>query len=237
MSQGNTLTCPICGNKSNNWYPIGKNNPVLIERQVIGAGRRNGGCWACLSSDRERLIYVYLKEELKIFHTNKKLKILHISPEQHVFKAIMASKSHDYVCGDLLSEGYKYPGFIRNINVLGMPFSNNSFDLIICNHVLEHVLEDQKAMKEVFDKLKNDGKAILQVPISKNTFKTYEDYSIIDPKARSQAFGQFDHVRIYGQDYTDRLSSVGFKVERINISKKYPLYGLNPDEDLFLAKK
>lgn len=108
---------------------------------------------------------------------------------------------------------------------------------MVCNHLHEHVPADIDSMKELYRVLKPSGKAILQVPISKNLDKTFEDFSVTDPEEREIVFGQFDHVRIYGQDYTDRLSSVGFKVERINISREYEKYGLSMDEDIFIGKK
>ena len=123
------------------------------------------------------------------------------------------------------------------IDVLNIPFDPNYFDLIICNHVLEHIQNDIDAMKELFRVLKLNGKAILQVPISKNSEKTFEDFSVTDPKERENIFGQFDHVRIYGQDYTKRLESVGFSVECINISKEFSKYGLAIDEDIFIVTK
>lgn len=142
-----------------------------------------------------------------------------------------------YICGDLFTEGYKYPDYVQNMNVLDIPYDDDFFDFIICNHLLEHVPNDFDAMKELFRVLKPNGKAILQVPISKNSDKTFEDFSVTNPKEREEVFGQFDHVRIYGQDYVDRLSSVRFNVERINISEKYEKYGVCIDEDIFIGIK
>jgi ubiquinone/menaquinone biosynthesis C-methylase UbiE len=123
------------------------------------------------------------------------------------------------------------------MSVLNIPFEDNYFDLIICNHVLEHIPNDIDAMKEIYRVLKKGGEAILQVPISKNSEITFENFSITEPKEREIVFGQFDHVRIYGQDYPTRLEKSGFKPQRINISKKYEKYGLNLDEDLFIGRK
>ena len=146
-------------------------------------------------------------------------------------------KFQKYVCGDLFTEGYSYPQHVQNLSILNIPYDDNSFDLIICNHVLEHIQTDLLAMKELHRVLKNGGQAILQVPISKNNLKTFEDFSITDPIQREKVFGQFDHIRIYGQDYPERLQKIGFKVNRINISSEFMKYGLNKDEDIFLCKK
>lgn len=234
---GKRHQCPICRFNSKDLGPIGFDIAVLTEKEVIGAGKRNGVCYKCSSSDRERLIYTYLKYKIKVFSKSKKFKILHIAPESNISKGLFDFGFDEYVCGDLFTKGYSYPEHVTNMNILNIPYEDNYFDLIICNHVLEHVLNDFDAMKELFRVLKNNGMAILQVPISKNSEKTFEDYSITEPEQREIVFGQFDHVRLYGQDYTKRLESVGFQTERVNISKEFPKYGLVEDEDIFIGKK
>ncbi len=116
-------------------------------------------------------------------------------------------KFKEYICGDYFAPGYEdvYPSHVKNINILNIPYDNEYFDLVICNHVLEHVEDDLKGMSEIYRVLKKGGFAILQVPISYKMDKTYEDFSIIESNAREEAFGQRDHVRIYGLDYFDRL--------------------------------
>lgn len=236
LHKGNNYECPFCGYSSKDLQLTGLSFPVLKEKQVVGAGIRYGGCFSCSSNDRERLIYTYLKEVKKIFAA-KNLKILHIAPEKNLSKKILAFGFEDYVCADLFTEGYVYPSHVKNINVMNIPYPDNTFDIVICNHVLEHIDMDLKAMKEILRVLKTGGEAILQVPISKNSQATYEDFSITDPSKRELAFGQFDHVRIYGQDYSKRLEEAGFRVKRINISKQFPKSGLNPDEDIFIGEK
>lgn len=196
----------------------------------------NGGCYKCNSSDRERFIYTYLTGKLNIFE-NKNLKILHLAPEKNISSALNKIGFNNYICGDLFTEGYHYPDYVKNMNVLNIPFEDNYFDLIICNHLLEHIPNDTDAMKELYRVLNSNGEAILQVPISKNSDTTFEDFSVTDSKEREVVFGKFDHLRIYGQDYSDRLNFVGFKIERINISKEFPKYGLVLDEDIFIGKK
>ena len=101
-----------------------------------------------------------------------------------------------------------------------LPFNDNSFDVIFCNHVLEHVQDDTKAMKELFRVMKKGGMGIFQVPQDLNRDITFEDNSITDPKERAKIFGQYDHVRVYGRDYFDKLRSIGFNVEEVNYSQK-----------------
>lgn len=237
LHSGNKYECPICGFKAKDWYPIGFDIPVLKAKQVIGAGRRNGGCYKCNSSDRVRLLYTYLRDKINLFKGSKDVKILHIAPEENISKVLLDSGFKHYICGDLFTEGYNYPDHVQNIDVTSIPFEDNYFEIILCNHVLEHVPNDIKAMKELYRVLKKGGKAILQVPISKNSHETIEDFSVTEPTEREVVFGQYDHVRIYGQDYANRLQSAGFTVERINIAEQYPMYGLINDEDIFIGTK
>ena len=121
----------------------------------------------------------------------------------------------DYVTTDLIS-----PIADVKADICDLPFPDNEFDFIFCNHVLEHIPNDKKAMREIFRVLKNNGTAIIQVPYDKNKRETYEDDNITDPKERRRIFGQYDHVRIYGMDYFDRLRSVGFEVEAFDLTAK-----------------
>ena len=114
---------------------------------------------------------------------------------------------------DKFTEGYKYPPKTMEMDVTNLSFEDNSLDAIICLHVLEHVLDDIKALQDFYRVLKPNAWAIVQVPFESNRTKTYEDDSITDPIERSKHFGQSDHVRIYGTDFIDRFVSVGFQVE------------------------
>lgn len=237
IHRGNQFLCPFCNFQSNSLALIGRDIPVLREKEIIGSGLRNGGCFKCGSTDRERLIYIYLLYILEIFNSTKTKSILHIAPEKNLSNKIKKHGFDNYVCGDLFANSYRYPKHVQKINVLDIPFKEESFDLVICNHVLEHISDDKTALKEINRVLKKGGLALLQVPISRNSTKTLEGSTDLSPKEREKQFGQFDHVRIYGQDYIDRLESNGFIVEKINISSNFSYYGLNKDEDIFLAKK
>lgn len=235
--KGIKYTCPFCKYSSRDLSFIGFDFQVLREKQIIGGGLRRGGCYKCGSTDRERLIYIFIKEKLQKYFPGKVKRVLHIAPEPQLIKVLPFLGFEEYICGDLYVEGYHYPEFVQKIDLLKIPYEENYFDLIICNHVLEHIPDDLKAMREIRRVLSPEGIAILQVPLSKISLTTIEDNSIIDPKEREIAFGQFDHVRIYGQDYTYRLKNSGFKVNRINISSEYPQNGLNEEEDIFVCKK
>ncbi len=125
-------------------------------------------------------------------------------------------KNLEYITTDLNS-----PIADVKADICDLPFSNNEFDFIICNHVLEHIPDDTKAMQELYRILKPGGLAILQVPYNSDLEKTFEDDSITDPKERARIFGQYDHVRVYGMDYFEKLRSIGFKVEAVDYTKKF----------------
>lgn len=218
--------------------PIGCDFKVIYEKEIIGCGRRFAGCIKCGSTDKERLVFTYMQSTN--FFANPNKSILHMAPEPNLSKQFIKYKFKNYICGDYFAPGYEhvYPSYVKNINILNIPYSNEYFDVVICNHVLEHVEDDIKGMSEIFRVLRKGGFAILQVPISYKMNKTYEDSSIIDPAEREKAFGQCDHVRIYGIDYFERLKKIGFKVEVISdLATRHSKYGLNSKEKIFVCHK
>lgn len=166
-----------------------------------------------LSLERHRLMWLFLQQKTDFFTSPKK--VLHIAPEQCFINLFKNQQNLDYLTADLYS-----PLADVKADILALPFDDNSFDVVICNHVLEHIVDDKKAMSELFRVMKEGGFGIFQVPQDLSREKTYEDFSITNPKERAIHFGQYDHVRIYGRDYFNRLEKVGFTVEPINISKK-----------------
>jgi ubiquinone/menaquinone biosynthesis C-methylase UbiE len=143
----------------------------------------------------------------------------------------------DYTSADLYS-----PIVDVKADILDLPFASESFDVVICNHVLEHIADDRKAMSELFRVMKPGGWGIFQVPMKNSLEKTYEDFSIIDPKERQKHFGQYDHVRWYGMDYFDRLSEVGFEAQALFYSQRFAdedikRFGLNKNEILPVVNK
>ena len=231
--------CPICGYHSKDLAPVGIDLPVIREKRIIGAGLRNGGCYKCGATDRTKLVYTYLKKELKVFKNPEK-KVLHVAPEILIVKKFKDFKFKNYIQGDFFAEGQynlEYDNSVQHMDIQEIPYPNNSFDLIICNHVLEHVKCAHKALSEIFRVLKRRGVAILQVPISETLLTTIEDNSVTSEKQREELYGQRDHVRLFGQDYPHLLSTHGFVVQRINLHNKYPSYGFNPKEDLFICSK
>jgi ubiquinone/menaquinone biosynthesis C-methylase UbiE len=160
-------------------------------------------------------MWLFLKDETEFFTSTKKLKVLHIAPEQCFLDIFRKQKNLDYTTSDLES-----PIADVKADICDLPFADNSYDVIFCNHVLEHIPDDQKAMQELYRVLKKGGFGIFQIPQDISRKTTFEDDSITDKKERAKIFGQYDHVRVYGLDYFDKLRSVGFKVDEIDYTKK-----------------
>jgi len=199
--KGNKYTDPIDNKSFRKFLPYG----YQVQRQNVLSP-------STLSLERHRLLWLYLTNETDFFTSKKK--VLHMAPEQ-CFLARFRKLNHDYKTADLDS-----PIADVKADIINLPFNDNSFDVIFCNHVLEHVQDDTKAMKELFRVMKKGGMGIFQVPQDLNRDVTFEDNSITDPKERAKIFGQYDHVRVYGRDYFDKLRSIGFKVEEVNYTQK-----------------
>ena len=222
--KGNEYTDPIDGKSFRKFIPYGYNRV-----------RKNALSPSTYSLERHRILWLYLKNETNVF--SKKIKLLHFAPEAAFHGIFKKSNNISYDTIDLNSPLAKIKADICNL-----PLEDNTYDFILCNHVLEHINDDIKAMSELYRVLKKGGIGIFQIPIDINRDKTYEDSSIKDPKERNKVFGQYDHVRIYGMDYYDRLRSVGFSVEQIkyadNLTKdEIKKYCLNSNEIIPVCKK
>ncbi|ADV49560.1 Methyltransferase type 11 [Cellulophaga algicola DSM 14237] len=196
--QGDTYTDPIDGKSFKRFLPYGYESP-----------RENVLSPSTLSLERHRLLWLYLKEETDFF--TKKSKLLHFAPEQAFFKRFKALENLNYTTTDLDS-----PLADIKADICDLPFADNSFDIIFCNHVLEHIPDDTKAMQELYRILKPNGWAILQIPQDLKRAVTFEDDTITDRKERAKIFGQYDHVRIYGRDYFTKLREIGFHVDEVD---------------------
>ncbi len=236
LYSGTTFQCPICQYRCRDWAYSGVDAEVNKELEIIGAGRRKNICVGCGCNDRERLVYVFLRERIPT-STWTQLNILHIAPEWNLSQWIAKQQTKTYVQGDRHMAGYQYDDSVQNMDITALPFPEGQFDWIICNHVLEHIQEDSIAMRELHRVLKPGGSAILQVPISRKIDKTYEDRTIQSSEEREKHFGQNDHVRVYGNDYPKRLESAGFEVEEFTPTRSQLRSGLNPREVVFYCHK
>lgn len=163
--------------------------------------------------------------------------MLHVAPEYCFIPLFRRQKNIEYITGDLIS-----PWADVKMDVQDIPFEDNSFDVIMCNHVLEHVPDDKKAMSEFFRVMKPGGWGIFEVPVDYSNPKTLEDPAINTPELREKHYWQDDHVRLYGLDYADKLRSVGFDVTEDNLlmeltPEQRRRYALPPQEIIYLCKK
>ncbi|WP_297984554.1 class I SAM-dependent methyltransferase [uncultured Chryseobacterium sp.] len=222
--KGNQFYDPINGKSYRKFLPYG-----------YGKQRENALSPGTLSLERHRQMWLYLQIETDFF--TKNYKVLHIAPEQEFLRRFKKMNNLDYTSADLFS-----PIVDVKADILDLPFEDESFDIVICNHVLEHIEDDRKAMRELYRVMKKGGWGILQVPLKNSLEKTYEDFTIKDPKERQKHFGQYDHVRWYGMDYFDRLKSVDFEVEANFYSQEFSdaeikRFGLNRNEILPVVRK
>ena len=179
-----------------------------------------------LSLERHRLFWLYLKKETSFF--SEKHKVLHFAPEQAFYKRFRKMKNLEYITTDLNS-----PLADVKADICELPFQDNEFDFIFCNHVLEHIPDDTKAMQELYRVLAPDGTGIFQIPQDLSRDITFEDDSITNPKERAKIFGQYDHVRVYGRDYFDKLRAIGFEVSEEDYTNTFS----EPEMDKFRLAK
>ncbi len=221
---GNKVSCPVCDHNFRTFLPYGRK------------ARSNALCPNCLSLERHRMMWLFLKNETSFF--KNKLDVLHIAPELCFIDRFESIHGERYITADIESPLAKV-----KLDVHDIPFDEGRFDVVFCNHVMEHVADDHKAMSEIYRVLKPGGFAILQVPLFYPLRDvTYEDDTIASPNAREKAFGQSDHVRMYGKDYADRLHAAGFEVGENRYFESLPIeqvkrFALPLDEPVFYCKK
>lgn len=202
--KGNKFTDPIDDKSFRKFLPYG-----------YGKQRENALSPSTLSLERHRLMWLFLNDETDFFTSTRQLKVLHIAPEQCFLDIFRQQKNLEYITSDLES-----PIADVKADICDLPFKNNEFDVVFCNHVLEHIPDDKKAMHELYRVMKKDGFGIFQIPQDLSRAITFEDNTITDKNERAKIFGQYDHVRVYGRDYFDKLRAVGFKVDEVNYTKK-----------------
>jgi len=234
---GRRLECPFCGWHFRCFKPAGFHYRVIVEKQVIGGHwHRDNVCPRCLSNARERLAYLYLKDRTALF--DKPTRLLHVAPEPQLASVLKRSANIKYVSADLFG-----PGVMSRFDIQQTPFMDQTFDVVICNHVMEHVADDSVAMAEVHRILKPGGWALLQIPVALKLDQTIEDPTALTEAQRIERFGQEDHVRLYARgDYISRLQAAGFdvKVESYPLalgSAKVDRFGLVEEEEVFVCSK
>ena len=208
--RGNRYECPLCGRRYRKLLPYG-----------YVTSRENALCPHCLSLERHRLLWLYLERETTLFESLPRL--LHIAPEVCLMRHLKPhykSSPERYQTADLES-----PLADLHFDIQQIPLADESFDVVICNHLMEHVEDDLRAMRELHRILKRGGWGVLLSPVDLQRATTFEDDSITDPKERTRIFGQYDHRRLYGNDFSDRLRKAGFEVDDLDYAAR-----LTPEE-------
>lgn len=221
---GSQRYCVVCDQKSKRFMAYGVES------------RPDAACPFCGSVERDRLNLIFLRQQTNLFDGHPK-KLLHVAPESAFKKIFSKAVGKGYLTADLMAEDV-----MEKMDITNIQHPDESFDIIYCSHVLEHVPDDRKAMGEFYRCLRQDGWAILNVPIIAE--KTFEDPSVTSPEERLRLFGQTDHVRKYGPDYKDRLTDAGFHVtvfspKDLLSSSEIEYYGLkNPEAyEVYLCTK
>lgn len=237
--EGSGFVCNNCGHAYSRFvpaYPLEPNREAIAKYNIIIGFGENIYCPYCMCGARERLVLAMLQHKIDI----KDKKILHLSPEKSIYDYIAPKAT--VITGDIEPGFYKRTApDIITLDATAFTFDDNTFDIIIGNHMLEHIPEDAKAMKEFYRILKPGGTAILQVPYSATIPATLEEPYINDRARQSALFGQNDHIRIYQLDnYLERLQNAGFTVNYITpaeLHAMFPTYIFQPGEGFFSLKK
>jgi len=238
--------CPVCDKNISSFNPIPATflqnwqdhkfeyNPLHFETLNIA----NYSCPFCGASDRDRLYAIYINGYIKNVSKEDKLKLLDIAPVQSLSKWLQRKIEFDYRSADLSN-----PMVVDKVDIMDMDiYKDETFDFVLCSHVLEHVNGDVKAMKELHRVLKQGGTGILMAPIHLDLKKTVEDPECKDDDCRWKLFGQDDHVRLYSKDdFRNRLTSVGFRVTEMTsedfAENTFDRAGIRKDSVLYIVEK
>ncbi len=219
-----TRRCPMCGKALRIYWPYG----VML--------RPGAQCPHCRGLERHRTLYMYF-EKHDLFD-KENMSLLHFAPEKAFIDLFSSKKNIDYWPVDI---NPNMPGIRRTADITDIPFEDESMDVIICNHVMEHIPDEGKALREMYRVLKKGGIAVINVPLDENRAETFENPEYNTPELRLKYFGQHDHVRIYGRDYEKRLGKV-FTVEKAKPNEKMTPkelsdYGVWSGDTLYLCRK
>lgn len=234
--------CVLCGVRVRNFLPLLGAHEALVpplqrDFDVIGSDPENFECPFCACHDRERHAFLYLSA-LNLMDAWPRQRILHFAPERVLRRIISNRKPSKYVCADLTPSEQG----VLAIDIESIPFPDGSFDFVIANHVLEHVSDFRAALSEIYRCLSPGGLALLQVPFAAQLRDTFELAEIRSAEARFQAYGQEDHLRMFGNNVVDVFCSVGFISrckQHFELLPEYDpaVYGVNVREPLMLFQR
>ncbi len=226
LYRGDKVECPVCEKSFSKFLSYGSNV----------AHRENVLCPYDLTLERHRLMWLYLTRKTDFFSAES-LKVLHIAPEQCFLPHFKKQNNLDYTTADLVS-----PIADIHFDLHDIPLEDNQYDVVFCNHVMEHVDDPIRCMSELNRVMKPGGWAIMQVPQDMSRTETYEDKSITSPDEREKHFWQKDHVRLFGKDYPSYLEKAGFKVDEFDLNTEFDAtevvkFRLMQKEILYIARK
>jgi len=242
LHPGKSAYCLYCGKSYGKFLHEGVKADVFKRYQVAGGGYKlNVQCPNCGSVDRSRLLYLFFNLRTEVFR--KKTLLLHVSPNHEIARGLAESPTVEQIVGSIEPEQYAMFNAVY-LDVQNINAPDNHFDVVICCHVIEHIEDDALGLREIHRVLKPGGFAVLQVPFAMNLETTLEDKSHVTPKQRKVAYGQVDHVRLYGLDYLDRLARARFRVVRDNPftnnwlpKEELNRHRLDPKEDVIVGWK
>jgi SAM-dependent methyltransferase len=238
---GNVHKCYLCGATFSRFLPYRQSvvdvAPFLSALGVVGSDLENFSCPVCRCADRDRHLCMYL-DALNLWERFSGGSVLHFAPESAIVPRIQLAKPFQYVRADLFPTSSE----IERIDITDIPYKTDHFDVVVCNHVLEHVPKDDLALSEIWRVLKPGGCAILQTPYSSVLHSTWSDAGIVSEQQRLLAYGQEDHVRLYGIDFLKKIDASGLSLRRETHQDRLAdfdanYYGVNEDEDFILAVK
>lgn len=224
--RGNKVECPVCNKSFSKFLSYGSSV----------AHRENVLCPYDLTLERHRLMWLYLRDH-STFFTATSLSVLHMAPEQCFLPKFKQQKNLTYLTADIES-----PIADIHFDLHQIPLESDRFDVVFCNHVMEHVENPHQCLREIFRVMKSGAWAIMQVPQDMTRETTLEDPAIVTPEDREKYYWQKDHVRLFGRDYPDYLKKAGFEVQEFWLKEHlepsvFERYRISSDEVLYIAKK
>lgn len=239
-SRGDRYHCLFCERSYGHFLPAGGRSPLLRDLLVVGAGRRsNARCPHCFSSDRDRLLWLFLQYRTSLLQ--RPARLLHVAPDWHLADRLAAAPSLEYRYGGLKTDATP-DDEATAFDVQALPFDDASFDAVFCNHVMEYVPDDVAGFREIRRILKPEGFAVLQVPIARSLVTTREvPMGVTSREECRDHLGGAGIVRLYGRDYARRVASAGLLVTRHNpYDERWVMdpvrHGLNPREDVYVGR-
>ncbi len=222
LFSGSARECPLCGNSVKAFHGHGGGAAVLDDRKVVGGMRREDDrCPVCHACDRTRMMMLFLESETEV--GRRPVRILHVAPDFGLYLWLKRQPAVDYICSDIDAKRYRHIEALQIADLTKLHFDSDSFDIVICSHVLEHVPDDAAAFAEIRRVLKPGGKALLLTPYAMDGQPTDEDPSIHDPVEQDRRFGQWDHVRIYNRDdFLARMEAAGLQTRLFEPFREMP---------------